>query len=391
MNEKVRNVLGQQKKLFYTIVCGFLLVLLAISFSFTSSDSSKTLSESRKIDLPTDKIEPQDIWMTRVEEGNRLLDQKIKYIEDMMLASKKEDDLLVQENNNIKQELASLRVEMKQNIDIKQVKPEVIKITPKTSETINSASFFSDMPPPANLIKAPIIEICSEQVKRKVSHVDFSIPAGTSVKALLISSIDAPCSVLSTSDPQPVKLRILDDGHLPNHVKVKLKGGIIIASVYGDLSSERVYMRIERLTQVKPNGEFIETSVAGYVTGEDGKYGVRGIVVDKSINMVGNAALSGFFSGVNQYLTASAARNLITNNEYEQINTRGLMTQGGFEGTGSAFDMLTDYYIKRAEQIRPVIEVTAGRIVDVTFTCGTDVGDIHVKSNIEVIRNNARR
>lgn len=337
-----------------------------------------------------DKIEPQDFWMTRVEEGNRILDQKIKYIEDMMLASKKEDDLLVQENNNIRQEIATLKYEIKQNNDIKQ--SEIININPKNiSNTINNhETFFSGTPPPSNLIRAPIIEICSEPAKRKVSHVNYSIPAGTSVKALLISSIDAPCSVSSTSDPQPVKLRILDNGHLPKNVNVILKGGIIIASVYGDLSSERVYMRIERLTQVKSNGEFIETAVAGYVTGEDGKYGVRGIVVDRSIDMVENAALSGFFSGVNQYLTTTAKRSLITNNEYEQINANGLMMQGGIEGTGSAFDMLTDYYIKRAEQIRPVIQVTAGRIVDITFTYGTDVGDIHVKSNIEVTRSSAR-
>ena len=53
-------------------------------------------------------------------------------------------------------------------------------------------------------------------------------------------------------------------------------------------------MRLERLSKVESNGEFLETSVTGFVSGEDGKFGVRGSVVDKSEKMVANAARSGF-------------------------------------------------------------------------------------------------
>ena len=49
-------------------------------------------------------------------------------------------------------------------------------------------------------------------------------------------------------------------------------------------------------------------------------------------------------------------------------------------------DRLSEYYIKRSEQIRPVIQVCAGRIVDVTFSYSADVGDINTKTKIKTER-----
>ena len=219
--------------------------------------------------------------------------------------------------------------------------------------------------------------------------VDKVIPAGTSVKALLVSSVDATCAVYSSSDPIPVKLRLLDNGHLPKKVQVLLKGGIIIGSAYGNLSSERIYMRLERMTQVKPSGDFVSTSVAGYISGEDGKFGVRGTIVDKSENIVKNAAISGFLGGASQALQGLASKNAV--DSWNTYNTSSdLIRQGGAKGVSNAFDMLADYYIRRAEQVQPVIQVNAGRIVDVTFTHEVPIGDLHVKERITKLRQNSR-
>ena len=53
--------------------------------------------------------------------------------------------------------------------------------------------------------------------------------------------------------------------------------------------------------------------------------------------------------------------------------------------------MLTNYYIKRAEQIRPVIKASAGRIVDVTFIHNAELGDLHVQDRVRQIRECSRR
>lgn len=137
--------------------------------------------------------------------------------------------------------------------------------------------------------------------------------AGTTVKAILLSSVDVPCAVKGSADPLPVKLRIIANGRLPHEVCARLKGGIVTASVYGDLSSERVYFRLEKLTQVRPDGHYVEAQVAGYVSGEDGKYGLRRTVVDKSALLIENALISGFLSGVSEFFEAAALAKLYPN------------------------------------------------------------------------------
>jgi len=42
---------------------------------------------------------------------------------------------------------------------------------------------------------------------------------------------------------------------------------------------------------------------------------------------------------------------------------------------GGALDKYADFYIKRAEQMQPVIQVAAGRKVDIVFTQGVDFAD----------------
>jgi conjugal transfer pilus assembly protein TraB len=98
------------------------------------------------------------------------------------------------------------------------------------------------------------------------------IRAGTTAKAILLSGADIAFeSNVHTSTP--VKLRILDD------VK-ELKGAVLIGYALGDLSDSRMYIRLERLTLIEPNGDFVTVLVDGYVTGTDGKEGVEGYLVD---------------------------------------------------------------------------------------------------------------
>jgi conjugal transfer pilus assembly protein TraB len=239
-------------------------------------------------------------------------------------------------------------------------------------------------------LRSPIREVSIGKKQRKVFPVAMRIPSGASARALLVSSVDAVCGVYSNSDPIPVKLRLLDDGHLPKGVEAALKGCLIIGSAFGNISSERVYIRLERLTKVNKEGEAIETEVAGYVSGEDGKFGVRGTVVDRSGKILKNAAASGILGGIAQALQASVARQPV-----DCWNTYAVgvdsAKKGVANGTSSAFDLLADYYIRRAEQVQPVLQVNAGRIVDITFTHGFEMGDLHTKEKIGEVRARSRR
>ena len=386
MSNSSNQSLNRQRRLL-GLSCAVIFVGFSVICYYTMLEDDKPQPIVRETILPLDKVSPQELWMSRVEAEKQISDERLNYLESLFLETKKQQQSAEEEKGKLAENVAKFRLELA------QVKTEGSRLKKENDEIATANNPFSQinshleniLPP-----RAPLTEIINEDFEEKLLDVKRVIPAGTSVKAILISSVDMPCGVYSNTDPQPVKIRLLDDGRLPKSVRAKLKGGVIIASAYGDLSNERIYMRLERLTQVRKDGKFVETGITGYVTGEDGKYGVRGTVVDKSYSMIENAAISGFFGGVSQYLQASASRGV---NIYEpgyNINGRDMAVQGGQQGANDAFDMLADYYIKRAEQIRPVIQATAGRRIDVTFTCNAELGDLHTVEKVKRIRERSR-
>ena len=345
--------------------------------------------------------------MTRLESEKVISDQKVHFLEDAALINAKREEEREKESKILKEEVAKLKEGLRavsaaaaatnsQTRELRELRDVAVNdpFSPQNnlSNVPANAPLNTPIPQTAPVkITFSAIVVDKPGKPEKMHHVDTVIPAGTSVKAVLVSSVDMPCGVNTATDPQPVKLRLIDDGRLPKKVRSKLKGSIIIGSAYGDLSNERIYMRIERLTQVRADGNFIETAVAGYITGEDGKYGVKGCVVDKSYKMVENAALSGLFNGISQYLQATATRGFSISDQACTFNARDLTANGVCGGANGAFDVLTNYYIKRAEQIRPVIKASAGRIVDVTFIHNAELGDLHVQDRVKQIRECSRR
>jgi len=385
MENRTNRTLANQKRVMIGIG-GLILVILCV-YGYTVFDDVETTQQvvrDSSFDLSADSTDPKELWMAKINGENQIIEQRLKYMEDLILEEKKSRERKNLENIALSKEIEVLRESLR---EFKSKKNDI--------SVSNEIFSFNENPRvyETEYQKKELKEVVSIPSNEMVKHVNNSIPAGTSVKAVLVSSVDVPCGVYSQSDPQPVKLQLLDDARLPNNVRVKLKGGVIIASAYGDISNERIYIRTERLTQTKPTGDFVETEVTGYVTGEDGKYGVRGCLVDRSGKMITNATISGFFSGVNQVLQANRdSLNIYNNPEQDNISAAGnVLRSGGMSGANNAFDRLTDYYIKRADRISPVIQMNAGRIVDVTFTHGCDIGDLHTKEKVSEVRTRNRQ
>ncbi len=397
----------KNQKLLYGSILGAALLLTGLFFYTSIDHQPVAIAHESVLQLPGDKINPQDIWMNRMEQDTKLLQNQMNYLSRTLIEIKKEDQQKEKDKEKLNLEVIRLKQELKDSLT---AKPQVIEVPQKVElpykqvadkntladkmtpyfpnfPTFNQNQFNPTddpfLPTQHNKIeqaKPAFKEVLMTKSKRQVFHIDQTIPAGTSVKALLVSSIDAPCNIYNKSDPQPVKLRLLDNAHLPKKVQAQLKDAYIIASAYGDISTERVYMRLERLTKIEANGEFIETAAVGFVSGEDGKFGVRGDVIDKSEKIVANAARSGFLSGISGILQSAVSRH-----EVNQVSL-DVLKQGCASGASSAFDMLSDYYIRRAEQVMPVIQVTAGRLVDITFTHQAALGDLYVKEKIKEVR-----
>ncbi|NUP85813.1 MAG: conjugal transfer protein TraB [Burkholderiaceae bacterium] len=190
-------------------------------------------------------------------------------------------------------------------------------------------------------------------------------------RAVLLGGLDAPTGGQSQSNPHPVLLRLEDNAMLPNRFRGQVRECLVIGAGYGDLSSERAYIRTERLSCVRHDGTAIEVKIKGSVFGEDGKVGVRGRLVSKQGQVLANALIAGVVGGIGSGIqgrytqnSSSALGNVST------VDPNHAMEAGMGQGVGKALDRLAQYYISLAEKMFPIVEVDAGRVVDVVLTEG---------------------
>lgn len=197
------------------------------------------------------------------------------------------------------------------------------------------------------------------------------LPANSFIGVTLLSGANAPTGGQAQSNPIPIVLQLDDDGNLPNGFTSRVKECRISTAAYGDLPSERAYLRTEKLTCINHQGEILETALRGYVAGEDGMAGLRGPLVEKRGQYIGLSLLSGTLggigSGLSQGLTTLATS---PTGSIQTIDPQDALEYGAWSGTGSTLEKLADWYLKRADELYPVIEIHAGRYGHVVLTEG---------------------
>ncbi|MFA6396632.1 MAG: TraB/VirB10 family protein [Sulfurimonas sp.] len=207
-----------------------------------------------------------------------------------------------------------------------------------------------------------------DEMKKNSKKIE--IPGGSFMGGVLLSGLDAPTGGKAKTGPQPVLIKITNLARLPNKFRANLKECHVIGSAYGDLSSERAFVRVEKLTCMTEDGRAIEKGATGqsfgYVTGEDGKVGLPGRVVSKQGAVLARTLAAGFLEGVSKAFTMSTSTVSIqptgsmTTPDPSQTLNRGL-----FGGAGEASKKLADFYMKMANEMFPVVEISAGRKVDI--------------------------
>ncbi|MCB1073566.1 MAG: TraB/VirB10 family protein [Chlamydiia bacterium] len=373
-NEKI---LKSQKKI-YLFVCACVLLIIWGAFSLfggksTESNNYEVSRSQTPPETASHNFEAENFRLSQIEwkqdEMENILSSVLscqQEIKESFQEITNQTTQLASENTTIfKAELEQFREEIKEGLNAKPITP-LQGITP---------------------VKIASIDRFQEEEK---SHVSAYIPAGTVVRCVLVSASDCSVGVQQPKGPAKMLIRPLENGQLPRKVRVALKDSIILASAYGDLANERVYVRADRMTLVQPNGDFVETEVSAYVSGEDGREGVRGIVVDRSGSIITRAAFASFLQGVGQSVQAT-----LNNQTIEKLSKVGdsqtildvdTFRNAGMQGTNTALNKLAEYYIKRAEQLQPSIQVAAGRIVDLIFTHGVKIGEKDLRKKLEIER-----
>lgn len=194
------------------------------------------------------------------------------------------------------------------------------------------------------------------------------IPAGSILSGVLLNGMDAPTSQRARQDPQPVLVRIKREAILPNRYRSDIRECFLIASGYGDMSSERAYLRSETLACIRNDRKVLETQINSYAVGEDGKVGIRGRLVSKQGRVLANAMLAGFAKGISQIFGRQQVPVVVTSAQqsapFQQILSADAAQAAAVKGVGEAMETLARFYLDMAENLFPVIEVDAGRKVE---------------------------
>ncbi|MFM8453417.1 MAG: TrbI/VirB10 family protein [Gammaproteobacteria bacterium] len=220
------------------------------------------------------------------------------------------------------------------------------------------------------------LSLNSIELKKAKKYSDNYIPAGSYVKAIILSGVDVAVGQTAQAHPKPVLLRLIDKGSLPNKFEGHLSQCRITGAAFGELSSERANIRIETLSCIQKNGQVIETDVDGYISGEDGKNGMRGNLVMRDYEMMQKGFLGGFLSGVGKGVSETYSTSAITPfGAVQTTDGKDIFKKGAAQGAGGAFDLIAKYNINRAEEYQPVIQISAGRVVNVIFNAGSNFGE----------------
>ena len=217
-------------------------------------------------------------------------------------------------------------------------------------------------------------DLSKKAKKEEPSEPEIYIPAGSMMRGVLLAGLDAPTGTNAKKDPFPVNVRIQKDAILPNGYSADVKECFLLMSGYGDLSSERALLRSETMSCIKEDGSIIEAKVAGYASGEDGKAGIRGRLVSKTGSIIAKTMIAGFASGISSAFDVSMTPTINTSSDgtvsYQKVYNKEALRGASAKGVAKAFDKLSDYYMKMADQMFPIIEINGGREINIIVTNG---------------------
>ena len=223
------------------------------------------------------------------------------------------------------------------------------------------------------LIKGGLTEADEPGVYRTADYV----PPNAYAPARIMVAVDAATGKEAQADPLAASFMLTGPARhvvLDGEVQTTdLTGCIVNGAARGDLSTERVFVKLARMTCPLPGGEVAVTEVQGHVT-QLGKAGVRGRVVSRVSTQLDNAAIAGALSGLGNALGGVGRGGIGIGSGggviQEVPNAGELAIAAGGGATAGAADRLAEYYINQAESIQPVVAMPAGADVELVFMSG---------------------
>jgi conjugal transfer pilus assembly protein TraB len=209
------------------------------------------------------------------------------------------------------------------------------------------------------------------------SHDEAYLPPGTILTGVTLNGINVGTGPQAQSNPQIVEIRIKKPAIMPNGFRVNLNNCMIIATGFGSLPAQRVYLRPTTMSCVGPGGAAIESAIKGYVVGDDGISGMRGVVVSHQGELLEKGFFAGMLSGLGSAFQPQTVSSLAINpgstTQYQYPSPSSVVGNSIGSGVNNAAGMIAKFYIDQAQQLQPTLQVNPGVSVDIILEQGARV------------------
>lgn len=196
------------------------------------------------------------------------------------------------------------------------------------------------------------------------------LPSGSYVRAKLLTGVEAP-----EGKSYPVLMQLDFAYVIPNHKRLDLAGCFIIAKAQGDLSTERVQMQATKLSCVSKRGGMFEREVNGFIADDaDNSFAVMGSVNTKQDRVAATAFLSSVVAGIGKAIQqAQTTQQTTPLGGSQSVLTGDQAKYIGAGGASEAATMVTQWYLKQAQNLLPTINVGSGQDVWVVMQDQVDL------------------
>lgn len=351
-------MLHKQRKYFLALIIGLILVL-SISILLISKDKPHP-----KINI-VDKETLTGVVDASFSEANT---ESALSMQQAELESLKNDMLQLQKTMLEKEKVDKKRKAKHKTVVSSLPQTPIIKDIPSWKEA-NINNDINTHPISINSISFRYKE--PRDTNDNHLNSEHYVPSGTFVGAVVLGGADADASVNGQSKNNGVMLfKLMQKGTLPNGEHSHLQGCFVTASSYGDISSERAYVVLDKLSCAQKGKPIIDKAVTGWAF-FGGKVGIKGRPLMRDNKIMQWAGISGALSGI-----ASAAQysqsiqNVSTLGQSSLVPSGNIAPYAAYGGAAKASEVLSNYYVKRAEQYHPVIQVGSGSLVTIVFKDG---------------------
>jgi hypothetical protein len=295
-------------------------------------------------ELADKTLDPEKHWRNYFEDRqNQVTKDLEKRLADFSLA---QEEVINRTNQRIEQELA----ETKEKLDMAQRELASASLDLQNAARNEQILSPSDLHNESELVSQDFdMEVEFDKPKSAKNY----IPEGTYFTGHLLGGL-ALSTGLNAPDEHatPISLKLMNrldpQGRLTTNLsplnKMHLQNCRIMGSAYGDLSSERAIIRLEKMI-CEQDGIYVTSKIAGQIFGSDGLNGIKGTIIATSSKHIKNAAIGGLISGIAGAAKGQDSSIIGTSGliQTQKKGTKNLLGGSALQGASNAGDKIADY------------------------------------------------